>query len=291
MEELLKKLVDAIHGPTELTNPKPQRLDDDSEPFMLVPDGFSLESLQQFASTPLRVKTHPTVRTPDQFIAYVNRYKNPSSIIFVTPDLDGIGSKALATAIIDYHRHSEGGDGENDPRWGEHRVSLLASTSPEYQLLSSIDGKLMPQEEFALHVKNLARFATSIPPAELLEVVRTLTLTSSGSFASLSDDISGSVNLKYQLEVNANAGSTQERKLTVPADVVFELPILLGGSVFGVRAELLYRVPQQAGGKVSMGFRLPDRKFLELEILSKVARDCEAATELLTVTGTAETRV
>jgi uncharacterized protein YfdQ (DUF2303 family) len=207
----------------------------------VVPDGYKLADLEQFLAKPRRVREKVKLYNVADFVAYVMRFKTPQSTIFVTPNLDDVGAaKPLAIAVIDYH-----GD---EPTWNDHTASLIPTKSPAYEALVALDKEgLMAQDQFALRLRDLARFCASHPAAEILEIVSTMTLTSTGAFASLSDDASGSIRL--------------------PAD-------------------LLYRVPKQAGQPVQLGIRLPERRWLELELVRQVADDVRQQTSLMTIVGT-----
>ena len=245
----------------------------------VVPDGYKLADLEQFLAKPRRVREKVKLYNVADFVAYVMRFKTPQSTIFVTPNLDDVGAaKPLAIAVIDYH-----GD---EPTWNDHTASLIPTKSPAYEALVALDKEgLMAQDQFALRLRDLARFCASHPAAEILEIVSTMTLTSTGAFASLSDDASGSIRLGYDVQVSAQAGGA-ERKLTVPRSLTFSVPVFLGGDKSLVPADLLYRVPKQAGQPVQLGIRLPERRWLELELVRQVADDVRQQTSLMTIVGT-----
>lgn len=245
----------------------------------VIPEGFKLADLEQYLPQPRRVREKVKLYNVADFVAYVTRFKTPQSTIFVTPNLDDVGAaKPLATAALDYHGES--------PTWNDHTASLIPTKSPAYEALVALDKVgLLPQEQFALHLRDLARFCASHQPAEILEIVSTMTLTSAGAFQSLNDDASGSIRLGYDVQVSAQAGSA-ERKLTVPRSLTFSVPVFLGGERSLVTADLLYRTPKAAGQSVQLGIRLPERRWLELELVRQVAEDVRQQTGLMTIVGT-----
>src|SRR5690606_11950335 len=107
-----------------------------------------------------------------------------------------------------------------------------------------------------------------------------------GDFQSYDDDLTGSVQLRFDLQVSANAG-TQNRKLDVPRELIFKLPLLDGPGYADhlVRAELLYRIPRGAGEKVQLGIRLPDRLWMESDLIEALSAHIRDETGLLTIVG------
>lgn len=246
----------------------------------VVPDGYKLQDLETLLQRPARIRSTVKLTTAADFVAYVTRFKRPDSTNFVAPNLDGVAaSKPLVSCVLDYH-----GDKDLQPSWCDHHVWFLPTKTPAYELLCALDGKLMDQQEFAQRLRDLARFCASHPAAEIIEVVQSMTLTSSGDFTSLNDEASGSVRLAYTLDVSAKAG-TQERRLDVPRKIDFRVPIFIGAEKSTVSAELLYRTPKGAGQQVQLGIRLPDRKWVELELVQQLADQIREQTGLMTLVG------
>lgn len=274
-----------LHVPVKQA-PVPVELDLEYVDGVALPPGFTLTDTTKFASRPRRVQEHVKLRTLDDFLAYVARYKNADSLALITPTLSALGTgEAMATATIDYHFSDNADEGLVGPRFGSHVVSYHPTPSPAYALLTAMDGKIVEQDVFAQQLRDLARFCTSHPAAELLEVVRTLTLSSAGEYQSHTDDISGSVRFRYQVQVDARAGTT-ERTLSVPTSITFRVPVFLGDKApTSIDAEYVYRPPAQSGGKVRMGIRLPERLWLENELIERTAATIREASGLLVAVG------
>lgn len=260
-----------------------------------LPPNWSLQDLEKWLDNPRRIRASIKVKNLGDFLKYVSKFKRgESSIVFVNPSLAELGSGAtLATAVIDYHEApaalQPGAVYDEDiANWCTHTVEFQPTASPAYAMLCALDGKLLPQDEFAQKLRELARFCTSHAAADLLETVRTLSLTSRGEYASLNDDVSGSVRLAYDVQVDARAGTSQ-RSLEIPRVIVFTVPVFLGDApeaAQAINAELLYRVPKRAGGSVSLGIRMPDRLWLEHDLVTSTAKEIGSASGLLTITGT-----
>lgn len=275
-----------LHVPVKLAA-RPRELDLAFTDAVALPPGYTLADAEKWASAPRRLVQHVKLRNLADFLAYIARYKNPDSLVLIAPNLTAIGTgEALATATLDYHHSEHAGAGMVAPRFGSHVVSLHPTPSPAYALLCAMDGKIVEQDVFAQQLRDLTRFCTSHPAAELLEIVRTLTLSSSGEYQSHTDDVSGSVRFRYQVQVDARAGTT-ERTLTVPTSITFRVPVFIGDkTATEIGAEYLYRPPAQSGGKVRMGIRMPERLWLENELMERTADKIREATGLLVAVGT-----
>lgn len=237
-----------------------------------IPDGVTLESLEQFQAAPNRIKGKVSLHRYTDFTRYVNDFKLAGTRIFVQPDLKFTRGGVLATVLFDYPEPGK-------PAWGGHQAQLVVAPSLEYTLLTSLAGKgLMPQADFALALRDIARFCTSLSSADLVEIAQTLTLSSKGEFASIEDNFSGSVRFGYDVQVKATSEATARKNIEVPQTISFNLPVLLGGKPVDISAELIYRIPASKEDKVKLGIRLPDQQFVERAVLEELVDAIEADT-------------
>lgn len=259
-----------------LQNQGPQILKRDGAagPLAVVPDNMGVVDLEKYGIAPTAIRQSVELHNLEDFTSLVNRFKNDASIIFVSPNLKSLaGGGTLATAVIDYH-------GKDAPAWGNNTITLKARASLAYEKLMALDGKLLPQPDFAVAIEDVSAFASSIPRADLLEIAQTLRLTSKGDFSNFNDEASGSVDFRYNLQVNASAGTSVERKLTVPAQVSFKVAVLDGLDPVDVPVKLLYRTPNSTNDKVQMGFKILDRAWIEDAALQQVASTISEGTKL-----------
>lgn len=250
-------------------------------PVLALPPDWRHHDLESLAIAPNRVRQTLTMQRLGDFLAYLKRYLQTHSLVVFAPELT-LG-KPLARCIVDYHVPMAE---TAAARWGSHRAVFQPVPSLAYALLLEFDGKLFDQSEFARRLRDVARFCSSHAAADLLELVRTLNLTSKGAFQTYDDDLSGSVSMRFELEVSATAG-TQQKKLDVPRELTFTLPLLDQGEPQQIRAELAYRVPNGSGQKVQLGLRLPDRMWIERDLIDALAAKIVADTGLLTIVGEA----
>ena len=226
--------------------------------FVSRPEGVEIESIEHLLPNPQRARTNAHHSTIASFVQYVAAHKRPNSAIYVAEELKP--GQAIAVAIIDDHAPTSALDGVAG--WGDFRATAFASVSPEYALLTQFDGKAFDQSEFARALRDIARFAVKPQAAELLEIVRSISLSTKGRFQSATDEASGSVNFAFEHKVSAQAG-TETKRIKVPETFTFRMPILAGGEPVDILAEFFYRTPNEAGGEVKLGLRLANRRWDE----------------------------
>ncbi|MGD9643785.1 MAG: DUF2303 family protein [Elusimicrobiales bacterium] len=220
-------------------------------------------------------KTSTLVRTSD-VVAYVNRYKTENSLIELSAEPKA--GQIVAAVTLDYHEPGPGGQ-----RHGKHVVKLQARTTWQYDLLKSLSNGQLPQDVFALSVRDLAPYVRSMDAADLLELVRSLALTSKGEHKTQEDEFSGSVDFIYNVQVKASAGTT-ERRVQVPQRIVWEIPVFLGGKPQTIETDFTYSVPASAADKIKMGLRLNREKEMLLELSDGIRNELVTDTGLLAVT-------
>lgn len=254
---------------------------------IMVPDGFTAQQVKlSELPKPLFVRQNVITRRIKDFVEYIAKYRNPDSFLTLAPTV-AFNGHAIADAVLDYHRPSDKPQvqgQEIEPEWGTHTVDYVPQIHPAYDLLTQLDGKLLPQADFAKGMKKLSRFLTSMQPIDLLELLRTFNVTTKGDFKSAEDDISGSVDFRFDLQATPGAG-TYEKKITVPDSFEFVMPILYDGQPRTIKAELRFRAPEKGDSVVKMGLALVDREFDELAELDGLGDFFRTATGLLTVVG------
>lgn len=115
-------------------------VEDIASPLVCVGNSSNLASLEKFQDRPNRITASVRLSSCDSFCAYVNRFKNKESTVYL--DVDN-GSFA---AVLDHH-------GANSPSWLTHSASFAPKKSLEWQAWTSIHGKKLTQIELALFVE------------------------------------------------------------------------------------------------------------------------------------------
>lgn len=245
-------------------------------PVVGVPDNYTLVHVdEKNLAKPNQIAAAIEFRQYKEWVAYVNSYKQDGARVAIENDLALRAGGKLATAYLDFPKPGE-------PRWARHTAVLVVQPSLEYACLTALDSKLLAQDTFAREIVKVARFCTSLSQADLIELAQKLTLTSKGDFRSINDDLSGSVDFLYDVKVSAKVDGMTSKQIAVPSGFSFNMALIHGGAAVDVPTEFAYRVPEEAGGKISLGIRIPDRLYIERDYLEDVVATINKDTDLPT---------
>lgn len=197
--------------------------------FAIIPQGMSIQSLEDYELEPHRVEQKVTLLTADDFVRYWLRFKHDASVIF------GDERSATYTAIIDYH----GTDAT--PHWCSHTAIYACPNSPEWTIWSGSDGKKMSQAEFAEFIENNYPDITKPAHADMLQVSTNLQAKKSVDFSQSTRLDNGQSQLTYQEKVTGSV-ETKAGSMKVPDEFELVLPVFLGGPPYKVTARLRYRI-------------------------------------------------
>jgi uncharacterized protein YfdQ (DUF2303 family) len=228
-------------------------------PFVLVPEGHKLTSLEELQVRPRRIEQKVALTTVASFVEFVNASKQPSTIILANDK-----SRNLR-AIIDYHQ------GPSEPSWCKHEASYATELSREAKIWFENDNKVLSQVAFAELLED--RVADIVTPtgAALLEIALKLQVIQKAVVGSVIRLQSGEFQMNWSQE---NEKGTVE----VPEKIVLGIPLFHGDGGYKIEARLRYRLNE---GKVTFTYKIIDREAnLEhafTEIVSKVRAELSGA--------------
>lgn len=245
--------------------------DKTATPYAVVTDGDSLRSLEEFATTPSRIKAHVQLRDVVGFNSYVARFKNDDTTIFADRANNSLN------AVIDYH--SEGGVGNVKPKWCSHTAELKLEHSRAWKVWTGQHGKVMTQEVFANFLED--HYVDIVEPdsATVLESAKSLEVRKGVEAKSAMDLSTGMVQFKYiETETNAAAGSGK-----VPKKFTLSLPCYERGEACELTARLRYRLDDS--GKLTFTYLLDRPEDVVDEAFQSVLDDVKAGTEIEPLVG------
>ena len=205
---------DALDAGRQLGSIAEKIADVNGVPIALVPAGMSVAPLEkamqladQRAAAPRRRKGIAKLVELDSFVAHVNRFKDPQSVIFADPEA------MTVTAVLDYHPA-----GDTAPRWGEHRSVYECPTSDAWDTWTGHNGAQMTQDQFAefidANMKDLASAPPGSPisadcaePGAVLSMARQLSIRTKGTFDRSVNETTGEFSLTNKTE--HETGSTK----------------------------------------------------------------------------------
>lgn len=237
---------------------EPTAVNDDGEApdrlLFVVPEGGRVQEvdLTRHQPHPKRKTGRVHLADAESFVRYVNTHGQPGTTVFCSQDASRL------TAVLNAHTST-------DPGWEDHEAVLVLTHTPAWLAFTGIDGKLLPQEEFAEFVQDQLAMFVNPASAAMLEIAHTFEAKTSVDFESAVRLDSGQRNLVYKETVAARAG--QKGNVEIPETVTLALAPWRGGDPYMVTARLRYRI---VGGNLALGFKLDrveevlDRAFHEV---------------------------
>lgn len=223
------------------------RADADGAPFVLVPEGFAVQSLERLLEAPMRPRATVTVRDAESFLAYYATHEAGKTLLCA--DVDA----RTATAIFDYHR-------KGSPGFAEHSVVFQAQETPAWRAWAGLDGKQHEQERFARfleeHLVDVVGDDKGKGPsgATLYAVATELQAKTSSNFLSSKRLSDGSFELLSEEKIEA---STKRGQTKIPESFTLSLAPFRGSEAVEVLARLRFRIQ---GGKLVLWFDLHRRQ-------------------------------
>ena len=173
------------------------------------------------------------------------------------------------------------GHGKAGAGWGDFRASIQFRPTPQWAKWKAIDGKMLPQVEFAEFIEdNLADIADPAG-ATMLEIATYLEATKGADFKSGIRLTSGAVQLQNLESVEAKVGAG---KIDVPEILTLALAPLQGLAAYKVPARFRYRISE---GKLLLGVKLQRVEDLMTTVLNDVVAQIERGANVSVFEGVA----
>ncbi len=214
--ETVREMLDAIAGEYAIEHI-------DEHPVLVHTEGFKVTDLEKFENAPRRNTNHAKLIDTDSFVAYVARFKNPSttSVYYSLAD-------QKVRAILD---HSE----PAAPKWEQHTAELVVRHSQEFRNWKEILGKRIGQRDLAEFLHQMASTIREPATATLLEIVTDFRVTKSGSFRSAVNNHNGTIQLHY---VDEKRGATE---FEIPERLAILISIFEGAEPVALTVQFDYR--------------------------------------------------
>ena len=207
--------------------------DFNGQQLVVVPDGYSVVSLDIHAEKPFRKRGGVRVTAVESFCEYVNDHKTQGTTIFVAATTSGL----VANAVLNHHSKIE-------PGFGDHSVVFNSAQTVDWTRWMGKNGQHFNQVDFALHLENCQHFIVDPPGAELLEMVQSLEGKSKVRYSSINRLANGRVALDYEqdVELKGTPGGTKAGQVDFPQTIVCGLAPFEGIDLVQVHNRLRYRI-------------------------------------------------
>lgn len=207
---------------------------------VVLPDGYRHQviDLREYLDTPDRKRGRRAFDTHVSLSDYVLKHVEGGTVIYAN-----LKARTF-TAVLNAH--------ETDlPGWCDHRAALQLQHTPAWQAWTGLDGRLMPQEQFAEHLETNELDIVAPPAATMLELAETFHATTKVNFKSASYLDSGQRQLVYEENVQASAGG--KGSITIPKTFEIGIAPFEGVDAYRVIARLRYRI---GNGTLAIGYQL-----------------------------------
>lgn len=230
--------------------------------YAVVPQGTRLEVLdvERHLPTPTRKRAARVITAPLSYAAYITRHAERGTELWVDP------SAGRCIAVIDGHyEHGE----DNFAGWGDHTATLQLVHTGAWKRLTAGVGTMLTQAAFSMWLEENADLLVAPEAGELLELVDTLHVTSSGKSSQVRR-VGHGTHIAWDEETRIAAGKAGTE---LPSRLTAEVEIFEGLDVVA-RFDLRLMVKAKVGEPV--GFKL-DAPRLE----DAVRTHCRRAVDLV----------
>lgn len=239
----------------------------DGVPFVVVPDGYSVETLERQLSSPRKARGFAVLSDEESFIYYTNLHKTEQTDLYYTVDKPGF------KVVFNANR-------PQNPGWGDFGAFYDCPLSPEWITWVDHDGKRMGQEDFARFIEANLPYIVDPENAQMLEIALTLEAKKKVSFVSGLRLSNGSNEFTYEENVD---GSAAKGKLKIPEKIALGIRVFQNGEAYRVEANFRYRIGE--GGKLQMWYELVRPHLVIQDAVSNVRDKIQAATGLVAMNG------
>lgn len=220
----------------------------DNHPYLLVPDGMSVQDLEHLLPAPLRIRTSSAFIALESFTRYVNSFKTDATAISVT-------KKGDAIATIDASK-------KDAPAWHGHNAQFHVTYSDRWTLWDGRTKKGFTQRELAEFVEDNTTDFFKPEAGAMLDIARSLEIEqNSKATNAIKDFKTGDVSFSFERTTTAKAGTKGDA--TVPSQFTIQIPILEGEKPRPVEIRLRFELEE---GKVRFNLEILRRTQLLDEV-------------------------
>lgn len=245
------------------------------DPFVMVPEGFRVESLSEFAPKRLPdiIEETVTLLEAGSFAEYVNRFKGPGTIIFAQVSDKG----ARFVAVLDYHEPGK-------TNHGCHLAVFETLPTTEWALWTENNRKPKDQQVFAEFIEDNLRLFVEPPAAELLELVTNLEGHRNARFVNAVRLQSGAQKLEFNedVEVRGTVTGQKEGSLELPKEITTLIAPFQGAPAVLVRSRLKFRIVKPS---LQLWYETVTPHVIVREAILAVTKQIADKTELLPYLG------
>lgn len=248
-------------------------------PFMVVPEGYEMESLLRPPEWPDRASGTVVMRDAPSFVRYIASIPAASTCvrrIYATLD------PASFVCVLDDHAALIDNDIDEkapQPAYREFRVDFEVPPSREWQIWTKGNKSQMSQLAFAALLEDNLPDIAEPDGGTLLEAALNFEASKAGSFRSVQRLADGSTSFEWIDETSAKAGTG---RITMPPMIRLSIPVFERGKQYEMMARIRYSLRD---GKLALWYELVrPHKVLEeafLDVWATIEKDAGCGPILL----------
>lgn len=248
-----------------------------------IPDGYRLATdaeLEALQNAPYRKKGHASFKAADSFVLYVNKHKQPESLLYAQVNAHNHQNPLVITAVFNDHQNGV----LNDSRagWKDFTAGLTPQASHEWMTWTKCDGQRMSQFQFAQfiedNIKDVASEDGYPTGTEMLKMAVQFELSQDKRIKSAIRIQSGGTNIEY---VDNDDAATVERMQAFDK-FMLGIPVFWQGQAYYLEAKLRYRVRE---GVLSLWYDLVRSDLVVDDAVRQILSDVESKTEVPVLYG------
>lgn len=244
-------------------------IDEESEPFVIVPDGYRVENLEHTLANPARLSGTTKVRDAAAFAMVVNADKSEATRLYRTVEPPQF--------VAVFNDHSSSGR----PGWGDHRAVYDCPKSPEWKAWTGKHKAPMKQSEFAQFIEDNLPDIIDPDGATMLEIAKRLTAKKKVNFTSGLRLDNGEIQFQYEEEIEGRAGP--KGQFTVPQTFTLGVSVFENGPRYRVTARFRYRIAD--GGELVLWYDLERAHKIIEDAVDELRLQIENETGLKSING------
>lgn len=210
--------------------------------YAALPEGYSVESLEQFQSRPNRAKADHVFRDTASLVAYSDRFSGPASLAYSDP------VKHRISVVFDDHSEA--------PGFREHRANFQGEFGQEYAAWRAMGGKWVGQVDAGLFLEDRAIDVVEPDAASIMEMVMTFDALKKVTFKQSTRLSDGRRQYTYS-EENEARGS-----VTLPETITLLVPVFFGQEPERIKVRLRHRITDE---RLVFQFLIADRDAVEFQ--------------------------
>lgn len=228
---------------------------DDGRTIAITPDAHTYRDITDPHRLPPFIKTAVTVDDRASLVIYINRFQTPQSLLIADYDAGKIAAR------LDWHNPSVD-DVTGIPAPLTHTATLALRDSEEFKRWAAIQGKMLPQAEFAAFLEENATDITDPEPTTMIEISRDLEATQGVAFKSSTRLENGDRAFVYETETRAKGD------VKVPREFTLDIPLYNGEAPRPLRCAFRWRI---AEGGLFLGFEWRRVEYIRRAEFSEIA--------------------